>query len=375
MDLSAAAPVAWTLGLTLCLIGFMAWVMPSLTRPDLFFGVTVQPWLRTTPEGRGAVRRYRLWIAVNTLIALAIGFALYKVAIQLAAIAATAWQIVGGYAAYAGARRWVMPHSTAPSTVREAEIAPRGGTVVPAGGILYLGPVVLLAAAGVHLQTHWDSLPERFPIHWGIDGQPNGWSIRTPMGVFAPLLIGLVIVTVILFTAVLMQRRSRAVHVTGSLGHAEHRFRRAIGWLLLIAAYQAALAAAGASFIPLWDTPAWRPHNPPLLVGLTIGSSIIVVLFAVILASMGQGGSRLARRAPSHSLAADAPPIGDRTPDSCWKGGLFYYNPDDPALWVEKRFGIGYTLNFGHLSAWVVMAILLLGLPAFLAWIAHSAIR
>jgi len=33
--------------------------------------------------------------------------------------------------------------------------------------------------------------------------------------------------------------------------------------------------------------------------------------------------------------AAEAP--GDGTPDSCWKLGLFYYNPDDSALFVEKR--------------------------------------
>ena len=36
--------------------------------------------------------------------------------------------------------------------------------------------------------------------------------------------------------------------------------------------------------------------------------------------------------------------------------GIFYFNPDDPAVWVPKRFGIGYTLNFARPAAWIVLA-------------------
>jgi len=37
-----------------------------------------------------------------------------------------------------------------------------------------------------------------------------------------------------------------------------------------------------------------------------------------------------------------------RADDRYWNAGVFYNNPDDPALFVPKRFGIGWTLNFGH---------------------------
>jgi hypothetical protein len=46
---------------------------------------------------------------------------------------------------------------------------------------------------------------------------------------------------------------------------------------------------------------------------------------------------------------------GDGTPDSSWTWGLLYNNPDDPALFVPKRFGIGFTVNFGHSSAWWIL--------------------
>ena len=50
----------------------------------------------------------------------------------------------------------------------------------------------------------------------------------------------------------------------------------------------------------------------------------------------------------------------DRTPDRCWKAGIFYVNPADPALFVAKRLGIGYTLNFGNPWSWVVLAFIIL---------------
>ena len=50
---------------------------------------------------------------------------------------------------------------------------------------------------------------------------------------------------------------------------------------------------------------------------------------------------------------------GRRPPDDGYRG-IFYCNPDDPALLVPKRFGIGYTLNFGNPRSWVVLALIVL---------------
>jgi uncharacterized membrane protein len=46
-------------------------------------------------------------------------------------------------------------------------------------------------------------------------------------------------------------------------------------------------------------------------------------------------------------------------PNSLWKWGIFYFNPDDPALFIPKRSGLGYTLNFGRRGSWALMALLL----------------
>ncbi len=59
-----------------------------------------------------------------------------------------------------------------------------------------------------------------------------------------------------------------------------------------------------------------------------------------------------------------------RDDDRCWfGGGLFYYNPDDPAPLVPNRYFFGLTLNFGHPLAklLVVLVVGLLLAPVALA--------
>ena len=48
--------------------------------------------------------------------------------------------------------------------------------------------------------------------------------------------------------------------------------------------------------------------------------------------------------------------------DKHWKWGIFYVNPDDPAIIVPKRYGIGYTLNFGNRWSWAALALILVAI-------------
>ena len=45
-----------------------------------------------------------------------------------------------------------------------------------------------------------------------------------------------------------------------------------------------------------------------------------------------------------------------RDDDKYWRGGLFYINREDHALLVPRRFGLGWTLNFGNPRAAMLLA-------------------
>lgn len=38
---------------------------------------------------------------------------------------------------------------------------------------------------------------------------------------------------------------------------------------------------------------------------------------------------------------------------------FIYYNPDDPAIFVDKTSGLGKTLNFGHPISWIITGVTL----------------
>ncbi len=66
--------------------------------------------------------------------------------------------------------------------------------------------------------------------------------------------------------------------------------------------------------------------------------------------------------------------LKDRNPEH-WKLGVFYYNPDYPRLFVAKRFGGLFTLNFANPIAWVITSILpALAVAGLIANLFHSAI-
>jgi uncharacterized membrane protein len=207
---------------------------------------------------------------------------------------------------------------------------------------------VILAVVAIYLAVHWAQIPDEFPVHWGIDGRPNGWSVRTPIGVFGPLLFGAAVVIGISLLGYGLSHGARRVPVPAvAPAFADYPHRIAV--LLLGVEYFIAAMFSLAGLLPLTGSPGAAP--------------ILIVTLAILVAAvfLGRWVSRAREKGP------DAP--GDGTPDRCWKLGLFYFNPDDSALFVEKRIGFGYTINFARPAAWIVLA-LMLALPLGMAALA-----
>jgi uncharacterized membrane protein len=334
-------------------IGVLLYLLPRLARPDLYFAVTVPLGFRDNAEGSRILRRYRLAVVVHSLVALA----LLLIGLQSRGASGLLpvgilWQIIGSFIAFYRGRRQVMPYAVAPETIREADLTPRRRRL-PGGWILQLGPFAILAADALWLHFHWEQIPERFPVHWDLDGTPNGWATRSLSGVYGPLALGAFVCAVVAVLAWGTLRWTRRVEVSGGPGKSEVRFQRTIVSILLATEYFLALIFGWTGWLALHSQQEKAGPTPIL-----IATVVFVVLIIVVMIHTGQGGSRLPEFSSFSPGRPGARPLGDRTPDRCWKAGVFYFNPDDPAIMVEKRFGIGYTLNFGQPLSWVIVAAL-----------------
>ncbi len=220
----------------------------------------------------------------------------------------------------------------------QTEVVVRTASLSPAAGegsgrwLLGLAATLLpLAGTAVLLKIRWSSIPQRFPVHWGISGQPDRWAERSAGGVFGLLAVAAVLIAGIGLLGHLVARSSPGHEVRETAISLTRSILLAAAWLLTI-------LFCGTSLLPL-------AHDPTRLVPiLVIGS---------ILSSVGLIALIAYRAIHSSSTLAAA---RNSTEGQYWRAGIFYYNPSDSALMVPKRSGLGYTLNFGRPVAWIVFA-------------------
>jgi len=328
------------------LIGALQYNMPQLTRRDIFFSITVAPTFRESNQAHQILAVYRRGIVVVTLVTLVL---VLRSGTDLIAIAVLMLEQLAALGLFVRAYRRTIAYRNVASTAREASLEPPPRL---AGlGLILAGPYVMLACAAVLMRERWSEIADPMPVHWDLTGNPNGWLPKTSF-VFGEL-IGSDFALCLIFTFVIaaMVYFSRQISATGATAREERRFRW-IGIALLLAADY---LSASLAFLPL------SPHATLVFGGVGF-FLVIMIVGSLELVRRGQGGMRLAP-------AGGEQVVSDRTPDQCWKWGIFYYNPDDPALMVEKRFGIGWTLNFANRSAWIFIGLTLallvfsLGMP------------
>lgn len=363
--------VPLTLGVTVtsifAFLVVLGWVllvfMPRWTRPDIYFAVTVKPSFRQTPEALQLERHYRRLVAIHSLIGLALTgsslLVLAKPDIFLWLLSSGLfWQMCGSIIAFVSTRRHLLPYAATPVGQRQAILQPR--EVALAGRWWWSGPLLILLGFATNLILRWDDIPDRFPTHWGPSGSPDSWATRSFLSVFATILMGLCIWATMFTIAAALPRFARRISARGAAAERERKFMHITQWILLGTAYWLAVLMGTTSLLPLLvgmndALPSWFFW----MIGFEL---VLVAAMCVILARSGQGGWRLDHGDVAEPESADDQPVGDRTPDSAWKLGIFYFNPDDPALFVEKRFGIGWDLNWGRPAAWLGMLVLLLAM-------------
>jgi uncharacterized membrane protein len=112
---------------------------------------------------------------------------------------------------------------------------------------------------------------------------------------------------------------------------------------------------------------------------MSVSGLIFLLIWGLIAALVLFMTGPLPRSKRKANIPADRQPTTNvfRDDERYWYGGLLYSNPDDPALFVEKRYGLGWTLNFGHPQAKLFLIGVLVGalvlslLPFLISGTAH----
>jgi hypothetical protein len=295
--------------LAILLIGASQAYMSGRTRRGNFFSVNVPENFPDSAEGHVIMRNYRRQVLLWMLLAecLTVASAVFDSPWTL--LASVVVLVAGNSFAYVLGRNAAKPCACAQVGERFASLA-EDHEGLPGGWINIAGPFLLLGAVGMHVGMVWAR-------------------VRDPVRVLGDLGRGVVVDLLLLGFALGILFGSRRAG----------RIRR-VNLLVLVAFLWTTSAATGISaLIAIYTTP--EQLGPRVFPFAMLAAAAAIVLWAI----------REIRRAHDGR---------DMTPDECWKWGQIYYNPQDPAFLVERRFGLGYTFNFANRLSWLVLGLLTL---------------
>lgn len=310
----------WILVVAILLEAAIMMLLPYLSPRPLYFGVRTGDGFRNSEAGRKIRAHY--WILV--LASAAIGVAVLLAASALAYL--TILPIAMSFAAFFHAYFRVRPHAIAAPEIREAELSDQ--PALPRWTWLALPPFAIPLVVLQYLRAHWEDIPARYPVHFNLAGEPDRWVDKSEHAVFSPIWFseGMLFLILMLLLAVLLGSRRR-VRPT------------AIPGIFVFVMYLLAFIDTSIALGPIFQIPA----------AAIIGVTLAFVAAAIVVAYRS-------------NASPDAPV--ESTPDECWTLGSFYVNSNDPAIFVQKRIGFGYTINLGNVWSYVVLGGFALGMIA-----------
>jgi len=330
---------------------------PMLLKHSEVFAVTVPPAEFHSPELTGMRRRYCALLLGATVLAIIVAcfcLTISENAFFVAYTVSTLVLIVVSFALYLffrskvlalkAQRGWTVQAGEAASAVITPEALASPPSIY--WNLLYVAVVIVTLVIGIVFYPH---MPAQVPTNTNLAGNVTHYAAKSfNVLLFAPLIQAFLGV-IMTFVYWMIGRARRDIDPAHPLTTAEHSalFTRAqsmftLGMGLALTASMIAmqLSMVGKLSVNIAGL---------IIIVVTVASLFVLVAISI---KYGQSGARLGHP------AQDSDEIS-RDDDNHWRLGVFYFNPDDPAVFVPKRFGIGWTNNYARPLTWVLVATLI----------------
>lgn len=337
--------------------------IPYITRKTESFGVSVPEDVYHDDELVAMRKRYvRLagWLSVLVILAI-FGYAVFANGLRhvWVPVVAVFFYLICGFLIYLtfhfqmkklkADRNWQAGRSevvTVDTAFRNQKVAYSNGWFM-LSFLITIGTVVLSWLL-------YDQIPDKIPMNYDFDGEVTRWADKSYGALLLMPGFQLFMILLFLFLNMMIGRYKQQIDGSDPEKSVKQNtiFRRRWSAFTIVTGSAIVLLLFFAQLTFIFPIHSTILILVPLIVvgGIVIGA--IVLSFTT-----GQGGSRVkvAKGKEEKNI--------NRDDDRHWKLGQFYFNPQDPAVWVEKRFGVGWTVNFAHPVGWgSLLAIVLIPL-------------
>lgn len=342
--------VTLTLVLTLLTTALLVeWIARSRQPRRLFF---VRLGRERTEADDARATRLRVANGVLTLIGLAcvllpLGELVAVLAITVIPLVQTGWLTVE----IALAARSAEPERVPGRYVVSLEEPPRLRDYVSPP--LQLAHVLLVLVAGAVFAWIVSRLPAEIPAHYDLHGNVDRYASPHELWSLGGIAVFDLLLMWSIVWAVGRERWAMPEHDADRYAALQLERRklmvRSIEWVMLIVNVAMVIVWLAT---PLAAFPGYEDLLGPAVLTTVVLSTVGAILpLAILLPRMAKVQDQLVAIAGTEVLG---------TRHAGWKwGGLVYYAPEDPALFVPKKIGIGQTLNMARPSAWIFLALVI----------------
>lgn len=206
---------------------------------------------------------------------------------------------------------------------------------------IYFLPIIMTIGLLGYSIMQYDLFPEQIPIHWGVSGEPDGFTDKSLFtAIQLPLLL---LVLQLMFVGINLGMKFSGIKLSATNLQASKQrqltLRKATSWFLFFTVLMLTILF---TFFQLTTIHPKMFEHSILKVVIPFGTLILILVGTVIL-TVKVGLSD--KKQPQSNVENTMMDLDD---DRYWKAGLFYFNKNDPSIFVEKRFGVGWTINFAN---------------------------
>jgi uncharacterized membrane protein len=336
-------------------IAIIYFLMPNLIPKNLQFGVRIPPEYYNAKIIGTLIKFYRLAVLIITILIIIGLYFTYS----LEGIYLVFLEILLYFINYYIFRRVLINTKvknhwyTNQNEVLVAEIEEKPQKIKYNMFIWSIPSIVMVLIAIIILIYVYPSLPAIIPTHFNDNGVANGWENKSPFNVSTIILLmaGMTILFYLLAVVILKTHKEIDPSNPELSSKQEQKFKIIMSKMIVVLGWFTNLTFLFMN-LQIWEI--WKPSSGSILVliGPVFAGVIIVVIASVY---TGAHGSRLKFNIPQNQSN-----IVMRDDDKYWIAGAIYFNREDKSLLVQKRYGIGWTINMGNFFAWFIILIIIL---------------
>lgn len=349
---------------TIVLLAFVDYNMQKFTSKKVFYGVNIPEKYRDFEELKQIDKSYKRGILISTAAILILQIALSLYAnftlsenLYLAAVTIPIiLTVVLYYLIYYNSYKKVLIFkekyiSTINSELKsektqilDVDFIHERDKLVKKYSLIYIIPILLVVASSVYSFINYDKIPEMMPTHFNFRGIADGFTVKTKTSFFAQIGMQIVVMLLVYFSSVYSLKARVKIDKSNSKSDIAHTIK-----------YLSHLASE--SFFLLLAMALLFSSISFGLVNQKINQMLVILSTVILLASIAPL-LYTSYKLKKGNYSDVSYTVDDD--DKYWLLGCLYYNPNDPVAFVQKRFGIGWTINLGSNKGKLMVACIVL---------------